>query len=313
MNDNLIHKITLKRSLTILQLINKYFWKSKLAPIMSLLLPLCFIIINYLMSESFKNSAGKTGDGINRDTFVSALPGIFSLSILPLILLVLPQMHVDFKKSVILRKIKVNNFKKFYYIFLVSFYFTIMSILFSLITLVFFSIFRLISNHGKITSGNIDWAGTFYGLFWLILSGISIGFFIGIFFSRVINSLMTGIGILFISMALAGNLIPTNLIANIGAYKYILLAFPLNYSMGLINNAILPTFDPNIHYSIFNLNHGFSIQSFIPKNSGPSVAPTYKELIIYAPWQKGLNLFMPIFITAFFTFFNLKFFKWSSI
>ncbi|MDK2819854.1 MAG: hypothetical protein KFW07_03380, partial [Mycoplasmataceae bacterium] len=81
----------------IIILISKFFWKSKTGPLTTILLPLTFMIIYKLIG------------GDDSTTFVDALPAFICLSILPITLITLPQMLVEIKQSIVLRRISTSS------------------------------------------------------------------------------------------------------------------------------------------------------------------------------------------------------------
>ncbi len=99
--------------IAVVSLINKHFWKSKIGPISSIVLPVMFMLMYKIMSI-----------GVSDGIFALSLPTYLTLSVLPLTLITLPQVICEFKTSIILRKISVSTITKFKFTFiLLSYYF----------------------------------------------------------------------------------------------------------------------------------------------------------------------------------------------
>lgn len=309
-------KIDNSKTLAILSLVNRYFWKTKVAPIMSIVLPFTFMVLYYLIGLSDPSVEVVPPVDImlppSPPPFLIALPSFLSLTILPLLFLILPQMHVDFKNSILLRKIKISNINKIKYIFLVSAFFTIMSFMFTILTFLFFMAF---ASEDLSILKYIDWGGLVYGILMTIISGISIGFFVGIVAHKPLTSQLIGFGIILISMGLGGQLIPIQVIGSSDPVKILSFFSPLNYSLALINTAIIPEFPETLispdlepvktfsffYNNIFDFSKSFQIVGF-------SLNPA----VIYEKWHKVLNVFVPLFIISIFSTLSYFFFKWTS-
>ncbi len=90
---------------SIIELVNKFFWKSKIGPIGSLVLPLAFMTIYKIMS--YVNGLEDV------DIFTSGLSTYLSLAIAPIALITLPQIMVELKNSIVLRKISISRVQNF--------------------------------------------------------------------------------------------------------------------------------------------------------------------------------------------------------
>ena len=300
-----------QKFLAIISLINKYFWKTKFVPLMSILLPLAVMIIYF-----FVDNTSDAVDGLPPTLFVASLPSFISLSILPFLLMTLPQMHSDFKNSILLRRIKISNISKIEYLFLLYTFAATMSLVFVIITFLIFlafgnsTLFEPVGSNQLSFMQNIDWLGVVYGILMLLISGISIGFFIGMISPNSLAAQMIGLGVFMISLVLGGQIIPLFLMSGIDNIFIATLPSPLNYSLGILNTAIIPTFQGGINNFTIIENNAFNLETF-RVNGLPSDNPGLVLSIVYDGWQKMLNLIVPWFIFALFTGFNYRFFKWS--
>ena len=113
------------QEIAVLELVNKHFWKSKIGPLSALIIPLFLMVIYKILSKN------------ESSLFIGGLPSYFSFSILPLCFISLPQMIVEFKTSIILRKIANSRITSVKFILIVILYnFTmILSVTFLIILL----------------------------------------------------------------------------------------------------------------------------------------------------------------------------------
>ena len=112
-----------------------YFFKSKLSPIISFLLPLLFMIVFYVAAS------GSDDSDAGLQLFFGSLESYKSLSILQLALISLPQIIVELKDSIILRRIKNSGFTKNNFLALTFVLHVLLSIAFVLIVFGLFFLF----------------------------------------------------------------------------------------------------------------------------------------------------------------------------
>jgi len=311
--------------LATLKLINKYFWKTKIAPILSLGIPLGFMLLFFALEQS-----NDVNNGIPSTSFISGLPSFISLSIFPFMLMTLPQMHTDFKNSILLRKIRISNIGKYNYFLLIFGYSTVMSLFFTLITFLAFlafgneSLFEVLPKSidaptnisGISLIQSIDWLGLIYGIIMLIISGVPLGLFIGIISKSPMVAQLIGLTIFMLSLTLSGQFIPLSVIAQITGLEYVILFSPLNYALSLINSATIPlikfvsndALPPEImSFEIFK-NNIFDLTTPFKINDLRGMG----DITLFATWHKGLNLFFPLLVSGSFITLDSYFFKWSS-
>lgn len=280
--------------IAIVSLINKFFWKSKIGPVTTFALPLFFMIIYNLISK----------DG--KQTFVNALPAFISLSILPINLITLPQMLVEIKQSIVLRRISTSSVKPAKYNLLVSAWFFIACVLSTIIVFIIFLCFLNVDTHKFLFY--INWGEVIYSLLMLYITSISVGILIASLSKKSSVAQMIGVGIMFITLILGGQFIPISVIGKVEAIKYISLLSPINYASSLLNTCLInPEFSNN-----YNPGSGsiFSITDFLMEAQG--VPDESNRITVVSSWQKVLNLIMPELIFIGFNFIAYKKFEWST-
>lgn len=274
-----------------LSLINKYFWKTKIGPIFSTVSPFLFMIIHYALTSS-------VGDSNDLTYFVNGLPTYLSMSIIPLAIITLPSMNIEFKNSILLRKIKTSGIQKIQYNIICIFYFFMLSMAFSLLTLIFFLMFSA-KNIEYVK--HIDVGTLIYGILILSLTSISLGMFASVFMKAPLSSQLIGFAIFILTLTFSGQFIPVEVISKVEAIKYMSLFSPLNYGANILNIACLKAAD-GFTNSIFDFNKGFSFYGF---------GGTDNIINLYDVWQKAVFAFVPIALIVIFEILSIKFFKWT--
>lgn len=290
-----LNKIFNYKFLSILTIINKYFWKTKTGPIFAIVMPLIFMIIYFALGET-----GNKGEQIAY--FLNGVPAYFAMTIIPLSILTLPAMIVEFRNSILLRKIKTSGVNSINFNLTCLFYYFFISLAFALFV---FLIVVIISSGDISKLNSINWGGVVYGILFLILSSISLGLFLSSFLKNNMSAQLIGTGIYFLTLILGGQFIPIQVIGRVDAIKYISLFSPLNYSTSLMNIASLPTpATLGSDNNIFNFSSSFQIVN--------SLDPSGTAITLYDVWQKILFVFMPIVLSVILFPLGIKFFKWTS-
>ncbi|WPL38948.1 ABC transporter permease [Malacoplasma iowae] len=277
------------RILATFSLINKYFWKTKIGPIFSIVLPFIFMVIYFVLGSS-SDSKDKLG------YFINGFPAYLSMSIIPLSIVTLPSMNIEFKNSILLRKIKTSGINKFEYNLICIIYFFIASILFSIITIILFALFS-VSDISRL--GSINWGTLTYGIILLSLVSISFGMFISTFIKTSLSSQLIGFAIFILTLTLSGQFIPVDVISGVEAIKYISLLSPLNYATNIFNIASLKAVSHSTN-SIFDFTNDFIFTGF-----------SDKPITLYNVWQKILFAFAPFLLIGVFETLSIHFFKWT--
>lgn len=310
-------KVEYKNELAILGLVNKYFWKSKIGPIISILLPLVFMIIFKLVNENDQNF------------FASGLSSYFAFSILPLLLITFPQLIVEFKISIILRKISVSSISATKFCLIVLFYYLLMVIASNIIVIILYAAF--LNKDAKYFFEIINWGQLIYSLLNIYLTTLTFGLLLGILMKKNSIVQVVGFAIMIISILFAGEFIPMTVIARSDALRYISLFSPITYSLGLMNNVLMINntnffmmlpIDPSLvplrnellsqcyPNNIFDLNHPFVLFDYTFNQENLLIPRT--NFVIYEIWQKALNLVMPYVCSGLFLFISIKKFNWTS-
>lgn len=277
------------RILATFSLINKYFWKTKIGPIFSIVLPFIFMVIYFVLGSS-----SDSGDKLSY--FINGFPTYLSMSIIPLSIITLPSMNIEFKNSILLRKIKTSGIDKFEYNLICIIYFFIASILFSIITIILFALFSA-SDISRL--GSINWGTLTYGIIFLSLVSISFGMFISTFIKTSLSSQLIGFAIFILTLTLSGQFIPVQVISGVEAIKYISLLSPLNYATNIFNVASLNAINGSSN-SIFDFSNDFIFAGF-----------SNQPITLYNVWQKVLFVFAPFVLIGAFEALSIYFFKWT--
>ncbi|MGL4184086.1 MAG: hypothetical protein ACRCRP_03105 [Metamycoplasmataceae bacterium] len=287
--------------------INKFFWKTKIGPIAFFLFPLGFMLVYFFVA-------------MDRDisVFASGLPSYLSLGLLPIALVVLPQMLVEIKSSILLRKIAVSNVSKLWYILIVFMAYFIILLFEAIYVLVFYFIF--LNKDSFEQTKNLNWGNLIFSLFSLFLVVITFGILIGVLLNNSLSVQLTGFAILFASLLFSGQFIPIQVIGSVSALRYVSLFSPLSYSLGLLNNTLIPYSGmENVELlneylrgaDIFNLSSPFFIFPFEKTPTAPEI-PQIEKMIIYDTWQKALNLVIPFVLVIGVNAISWYKFKWSN-
>ncbi len=276
--------------LSIVSLINKFFWKSKIGPLTMFLLPTGFMLIYYLIEMN-----SNTGSRF----FVSAFPAYIALSVLPITLITLPQMLVEIKQSIVLRRISTSSITPIKYNLIVAAWFFLMCTFSSLFVIVVFLMF--LNTDAPKELSHINWGEFLLALIMLFISAISTGILLASVSKKSSTVQLIGLSILFLTITLGGYFVPIAVIGGVDAIKYISLFSPINFATSLLNNTLIKPID-GISQSIFDISN-FNILSVDPRD--PAIT-------IIAGWQKVLNLIMPTLIFGGFNFIAYKKFSWSS-
>lgn len=311
------------QEVSVLQLINRHFWKSKTGPLSAFIIPIFLMIMYRVLAKD------------NIEIFASGLPSYFSFSILPLCFISLSQMIVEFKTSIILRKIYNSKITVIKFIFLV-FSFNFLAILFASI---FIFLIYLIFINTKVNEvlKDINWGELIYSLLNFYICSLTLGALMGIIFSKVNLVIVLGFCLIIISTTFSGQFIPLSVISSSDAIKYISLFSPISYSLNMLNIVlvpnnkdliieasktleVLPSMQSNLDYienynfnGLFDIKNQFNIFDFsVNQIEDVPTITRITILNIYYPWQNILNLIMPYVFSIIFVFISIKKFSWVS-
>lgn len=294
----------------IFSLLNTHFWKSKIGPISTISMPFLYMIIYFVIGSS--------------DVFFSGLSSYLSFSILPLTIISMPLALVEFKNSIILRKISTSSITAFKFCIIMFSYYLLVTICANLIIIMVFSAF--LNKDAPNLFKQINWGQFIYSLLMVYISSLSVGLLCGVLIKKTNQVQVIGFLILFISIILAGQFMPLSVIGSVKAIKYISLFSPISYSMALMNNVLAgdsneilsqinKIVDSNIIQNcidgknIFNIHNPFILIEYYFEDGQLIVEKTSE---IYLEWQKILNLIMPYVICISFITISIKKFNWTS-
>ncbi len=309
-------------------LINKHFWKSKIGPIASLFLPLFMMIVYKIIGES------------NNSLFASGLATYFAFSILPVCLITLPQVIVELKNSIILRKLSVSKITPLKFNLILLSYYLIVLIVSNIAIIILYAIFLNKEAHTYFNLFN--WGELIYTLLLVYISSLSLGLLFGVIIKKTTYVQILGFIVMIISVSLSGQFMPLTVLASSDAIRYISLFSPLSYSLNLLNNVLVSTnqdiylaainanlfnqdtVNANViemlkthkYNGLFDLKNSFVIfdASWIPSETNPKIKiiGSLSAIKIYDVWQNALDLIMPFFISISFVIISIKKFNWTS-
>ncbi|MGL4616825.1 MAG: ABC transporter permease [Mycoplasmoidaceae bacterium] len=294
---------SLNRNKVLVQFLVTYFFKSKLSLIVSFLLPVLFMVMYYSLSM---------GEDSGIQLFFGSLGVYISFSILPVTLISLPQIIVELKNSIILRRIKNSGFTKNNFLVLIFFLYFFLALIFTLFVIGLFFIFLYtLEDPIGIREDliNIDIGGFIYTIFFFIISSLSAGILLSSIIKNVSYSLLSGIIVIIVTTIFAGQFIPLTVIAGNEAFRYISLFSPLTYGASLLNTILMTPGIPEggMGPSIAEMQNIFDFSS---EFTLPLVTEDGKIFVVYTSWQKALNVIMPVVVPICFILLSSKFFKW---
>ncbi|MGL5205612.1 MAG: hypothetical protein ACRC7B_01720 [Metamycoplasmataceae bacterium] len=306
---------------SVIKIINLYFWKSFFGPFFSFVFPLIFV--------------GLLGTLLGFDQLFGGAMAIASMAIA---LTAMPQAIFEFKRSALLKRIGVTPVKPWMFLVVAGvFYFFIMviSTFWTLgIGLLFFlgnwdegrEIQQIAGSMGSVnlfsptlkdTLSHVNWGGFLWGVIMNIIVGISVGFVLVSTSKSTLAIQGLGIPILIISQFLSAQVLPLPMIVDISFMKNISYLSPFRYSTGLmiesftglIDFSVLDqTITSDVHLTIESSSNIFNVsQDFTMLKYRKGV-----EAIMFDKADKIVNLIMPFIITGIFAGIAVKTFKWST-
>lgn len=292
-----------------LSLINKQFWKSKIGPICALSLPFFLMTIYRIIGKE------------NITYFETGIAAYFSFSILPLCFISLPQMIVEFKTSIVMRKISQSNISPLKLCILILAYNLVAIILSTLIIILLYAIF--LNVNAPAVFGRWNWAQLVYALFNVWISCLTFGLLIGVLVNRINLVQAIAFGIIIVSISLSGQFIPIHVLARSEALRYITLASPSSYGLNLLNVVLTNNNSAEIkglyelskHYpliefdaksldvyrkeiesyefsGIFDLIHPYKLFSFKLTALDPEIPSSFIKLPTFPPEFNGKNIYI---------------------
>ncbi len=301
----------------VIKLINKHFWKSKVGPISSLVLPLFLMIVYAIISTD------------NKSMLASGLSSFFSFSILPVALITLPQMMVELKSSIILRKISVSKITASKFSTILLIYYLIAIIISNIIILTLYATFLNVDAPKYFSE--INWGEFFYTLIVIYIISLSAGLLLGVLIKKISLVLLIGFIVMMVSVIFSGQFMPLIVLAKSEPIRYISLFSPISYALNFMNNVVVSTNSeyikiwellgyvpikeiPPAYEGIFDFKHSFNVYDIadIPVVNTGNYEKKIYWIEVYRPWQNILNFVMPYLFSMLFIFISIKKFNWTS-
>lgn len=300
-------KLKLRFSKSVFRLVNIQFFQSKFSFIFSFIFSLVLIL-----GLGFMNIYGfgliHTGLG-----FMNVIVGIMTFQILQTGIQILPEAIIEFKQSVILKRIGATPIRSIDFILImISYYFSVIFVQFWWIVLWTTLAFGFL-NFGNpdtggtntgielLFNGNVDWFSFFIASMYTSVLAIVVGLFIASISKSSIHSQVIGGIIFFVSMFLSGNFISIQTIDSMEGMRYVSMITPFRS----VNNLTYIAWNSTNPYAIFQPwnNAVFPLFSANPLEQDKTY--TIESWFIWFSW------IMPFVIIVTLVALSAKFFKWS--
>lgn len=300
-------KLKLKSIFAIYTLINRFFWKNVLGPGIVFIFPLFVVIISFVINLN------------NPDTyyyFASNNNLFVPIAAIPICLFTMPQLLVEIKKSILLKKIAQARISALKYTLIMGSYFAFLSFFSVFLVEIYWLMFMNVHVHQFF---NIRDAGALvYSIVCLVFVSVSIGLIIGCTLKNTSPIPILGIAIIFVSFILSGVILSPAFLATVPFITYINLFSPLNYPL-MLTNQIYYEFTTSTH-NVFDITQSFNIiHSFEPYKNPSNFWQLLMDYLYpdervawYQIWDKILALFMPWVILLSFYGLSIKYFSWTS-
>lgn len=300
-------KLRFKSVLAIYTLINRFFWKNILGPGVVFIFPFFVIVISYVIN--LHNTSTYTYFASNNNLFVP-------IAAIPICLFTMPQLLVEIKKSILLKKIAQVKISALKYSTIMGSYFALISFFSVILEEIYWLMFM---NVHVAKYFNINEAGSIvYSVICLVIVSISVGLLIGCTLKNTSAIPILGIAIIFITFILSGVILSPKFLATVPFITYINLISPLNYPL-MLTNQVYYQFTASTH-NVFQVFEDYKIiQSYVPFPNPSNFWQIWMDYsnpdhlsIYYYVWEKFLALIMPWVITISFYAISIKYFSWTS-
>ncbi|MGL4616974.1 MAG: ABC transporter permease [Mycoplasmoidaceae bacterium] len=304
-------KMKARFSKSVFKLVNIQFIQSKFSFMFSFIFSIVLIFgIGYMNIYGF----GLIDLGA---AFMNAIVGIMTFQILQTGIQILPEAIIEFKQSVILKRIGSTPIKAIDFIMImISYYFCVIFVQFWWIVLWTTLAFGFLEfgtgipeSTDKILgidllwNGNVDWFGFFITSMYTSILAIVVGLFIASVSKSSIHSQVIGGIIFFTTMFLSGNFVPIQTIDSMGGMKYISMLTPFRS----VNNLTYISWNSQDMFLVFQPWKD-AVFPLFGANSDPTAPP---DKYIIESWYVWYSWIMPIFIIIGLVLLSAKFFKWS--
>ena len=212
--------------LGVLNIVNKYFWKSWSGPFFAFMVA---PVITILSMSLFVPP-------------VIIIANALSIPVICIGVTIFPQTIFEFQKSVILKRIAVANVKQTIFVSAIFIYFTSFMIIAVILNLSITSLYVYILygnsyDFNKVsfssTYGLVDWWSWIFSQILTIILSLSIGFMNANIFKNVLAIQTSGVLIIIASMFVGGALVPFSMVINIPILNYLSYILPFRYTSAL--------------------------------------------------------------------------------
>lgn len=257
--------------------------------------------------------------GYRSEAFMGTLSGILLLQVIQGGMQSMPSAIMEFKTSVLLKRIGATPIKPWMFILSTATYYFILTIiqiawLILWIMLMFsFTEFNHFLPNGtdiKISGwdmifgaySQVEWGGYLFSLLYTTILSIFLGLFVASISKTSQTAQLIGMMFFFSNMFLAGLLFPISSINQIEALKVISYFTPYRYVSGLSATAWAAS------GNIFTPNIVAPLAGFPPAGASFGDSSIYLRFGVY---DNYLNLLMPLLFIGLAVFASIKFFKWN--
>ncbi|MGL5591262.1 MAG: ABC transporter permease [Mycoplasmoidaceae bacterium] len=304
-------KMKLRFSKSVFKLVNIQFIQSKFSFMFSFIFSLVLIFgLGYMNIYGF----GLIDVGA---AFMNVIVGIMTFQVLQTGIQILPEAIIEFKQSVILKRIGSTPIKAIdFVLIMMSYYFCVIFVQFWWIVLWTTLAFGFIEfgtgireSTDKILgmdllwNGNVDWFSFFITSMYTSVLAIVVGLFIASISKSSIHSQVIGGITFFITMFLSGNFISIQTIDSMGAMKYISLITPFRS----VNNLTYIAWNSQDMFAVFQPWKDAVFPLFAANPSPEDLQSNY----IIESWFIWYSWIMPIIMIVGLVFLSARFFKWS--
>ncbi len=234
--------------LGVLNIINKYFWKSWSGPFFTFIIaPIIMIISMSLFSSP-----------------IVILANALSIPIICTGVTIVPQTIFEFKSSVILKRIGVTDVKPILFMTSIFIYFTSFMIVSVILNLLISMLYvYLVFGNDSSKFGQTDFYSIYNSADYLswtlaqlltIFLSLSIGFVTASILKSVLAIQTAGLIIIIGAMFVGGALVPFSMVANIPILKYLAYLMPFRYTSALGIESWFANINNLFHYSNYQID-----------------------------------------------------------
>lgn len=208
--------------MAIFKLINKYFVKSIVGLICLFGLPLFFSMLYF---------------AIGKEQFLASLPITATIGILSVTLMIIPNLIIDLRKSLILKRIGAAKISSHKFLSILFLYFSILVIISIAYSFVLYAILGSISAGAKKAFEKHDFIGTIYSCLVLGAMGILCSIVIGTFVKNSMISSSIAFILIFFAIFTSGLLMPITIVRQVKGLEVFGYIIPLDWPILMMESA----------------------------------------------------------------------------